>query len=111
MIRLNLMAVAHLDRAVKSVQFDGSAMGLDSVELVMSAEEHFGIEIPDRIAEQLPTVGSLHNYIVAELQRIEKPRDAEVVFAELREIICEQLGVKPERVVPEARFVQDLKID
>ena len=86
-------------------------MGLDSVELVMATEEHFGIEIPDRIAEQLFTVGSLHEFVVLELQRIGKPTAADVVFAELRELICDQLGIKPDRVVPEARFVQDLKID
>ena len=86
-------------------------MGLDSVELVMNTEEHFGIQIPDHIAEKLFTVRSLHNFVVSELQRVGKPRDADLVFAELRELICDQLGIKPERVVPEARFVQDLRID
>jgi acyl carrier protein len=65
-------------------------MGLDSVELVMNAEEHFGIGIPDHVAETLFTVGDLHGFIVAEL---------------------DQLGIEPERVVPAARFVQDLGID
>lgn len=86
-------------------------MGLDSVELVMSTEEHFGIEIPDDVAETLVTVGSLHGFVVSELERIGRPRAAATVFAELRNLICDQLGIKPERVVPEARFVQDLRID
>lgn len=86
-------------------------MGLDTVELVMSVEEHFDIAIPDDVASMLVTVGSLHAFVVSELQRIHRPRDAEVVFAELREIIVDQLGIKPERVVPEARFVQDFHID
>ena len=34
-------------------------MGLDSVELVMSVEEHFGITIPDDDASTLTTVGNL----------------------------------------------------
>lgn len=67
-------------------------MGLDSVELVMNTEEHFGIQIPDHIAESLTTVGGLHNVVVSELKRVGKPRDAEIVFAELRELICDQLG-------------------
>jgi acyl carrier protein len=29
----------------------------------------------------------------------------------VRDIICEQLGVKPEQVVPGARFVEDLGAD
>ena len=87
-------------------------MGLDSVELVMSVEEHFNIEIPDDIAGTLVTVGSLHVFVVSELQRLGRNSvNADTVFEELRELICYQLGIKPERVVPEARFVQDLNID
>lgn len=37
-------------------------MELDLVELVMSTEEHFGIETPDHIAETLFTVGDLHGF-------------------------------------------------
>lgn len=86
-------------------------MGLDSVELVMNTEEHFGIEIPDHVAATLFTVGDLHGFVVAELSRAGRPRSPEVVFAELRDLICDQLGIEPERVVPTARFVQDLRID
>ena len=86
-------------------------MGLDSVELVMNTEEHFGIEIPDRVAETLFTVGDLHGFIVAELNRLGRPRNSEVVFVELRELICEQFGIRPERVVAEAGIAKDLGID
>lgn len=87
-------------------------MGLDVVEIVMSVEEHFGIEIPDDIAGTLTTVGSLHSFVVAEISRQDRHAvDADAVFAQLREIICDQIGIEPERVVREARFVQDLHID
>lgn len=86
-------------------------MGLDTVELVLATEKHFDIEIPDRVAETLETVSSLHNFVVAELERTGRPRDAAVVFNELRQLICENFGVVPEQVVPEARFVQDLLMD
>jgi acyl carrier protein len=87
-------------------------MGLDVVEIVMSVEEHFGIEIPDDIAGTLTTVGSLHDYVVAELARQNRhPVDADAVFAQIREIICDQIGIESERVVPDAGFVQDLDID
>ena len=86
-------------------------MGLDSVELVMNVEDHFGIEIPDRAAEKLLTVGDLHTFVVEELQRIGRPRDPREVFVELRELICDQLAIQPELVIPEARFVKDLGID
>lgn len=87
-------------------------MGLDSVELVLTVEETFSIEIPDRVAEKLVTVGKLHEYVVFEIHRCERTGpSAEAVFDTLREIICAQLAVPPERVTPEARFVEDLKID
>ena len=45
-------------------------MGLDSVELVMNTEEHFGIEIRNHVAETLFTVGKLHGFTVTELRRM-----------------------------------------
>lgn len=86
-------------------------MGLDSVELVMEAEDHFGIKIPDDVAETLLTVGSMHDFVVLELQRVGRPRNPDAVLLELRKLICDQLGVSPERVVPGARFVEDLNVD
>jgi acyl carrier protein len=87
-------------------------MGLDSVELVMAVEEHFDISIPDREAAGLITVGMLHSWVVAELRRIKRSDvNAENVFADLRGLICKQLGVRPEQVVSDARFVDDLGMD
>ena len=42
---------------------DLSADSLDIVELVMSLEEEFGIEIPDTEAEKIVTVGDVVKYI------------------------------------------------
>ena len=87
-------------------------MGLDSVELVMEVERHFDITIPDDEASQLTTVGKLHAWVVAEFTRMGRDSvDATVVFYDLRELICKQLRIDPGKVVPEARFVQDLHID
>ena len=36
---------------------------LDSVELIMSAEEEFGIEIPDEDVKNFKTVNDIVNYI------------------------------------------------
>jgi acyl carrier protein len=87
-------------------------MGLDSVELVMKVEEHFDVVVPDEDASTLVSVGMLHTWVVNELRRLDRPNvDPPVVFNELRDLICRQLGVSADRVVPEARFVQDLHID
>lgn len=42
-------------------------MGLDGVELIMSVEEEFGIEIPDLTAGRLKTVSDLHMYVLGRL--------------------------------------------
>ena len=42
---------------------DLGADSLDTVELVMSLEEEFGIEIPDEDAEKIATVGDAIKYI------------------------------------------------
>lgn len=86
-------------------------MGLDTVELVMKVEEHFQLVIPDSVASTLVTVGLLHCWIVADLNRQRRPTDAERVYSELRDLICEQFGIEANWVVSEARFVQDLQAD
>jgi acyl carrier protein len=87
-------------------------MGLDTVELVMAVEEEFGMEIPDAAAEKMFTVGDLHSFLVQELSRRSQTAvDERRIFERLREIVCTQLGVKPEAVVERARFVKDLGAD
>lgn len=84
------------------------SMGLDSVELVMSVEEEFDIQIPDSVAGNIVTVGQLHNYVSTELQRLGREQQSDAVFKKIQQITCEQLGIKPERVTLNARFIQDL---
>ena len=87
-------------------------MGLDTVELVLAVEEGFQITIPDNIAQTLVTVGALHAFVVAELTRLGRfDGDGDRVFLGLKRLIVHQLGVRPEEVVPTARFVQDLRAD
>jgi acyl carrier protein len=87
-------------------------MGLDTVELVMTVEEQFEIEIPDEIAATLETVGLLHDFVVSELERRSlSPIDKAAVFSRLRNIICEHTGIEPHRIAPDAYFVRDLHFD
>ena len=44
---------------------DWGADSLDTVELIMSFEEEFGVEIPDTEAEKIKTVQDVINYIEA----------------------------------------------
>jgi acyl carrier protein len=52
-------------RVVPEASFtdDLEADSLDLVELIMSLEEQFGVEIPDEDAEKITTVGDAMNYL------------------------------------------------
>jgi len=53
------------DKVTPDAKFDDDlgADSLDRVELVMSLEEEFGLEIPDEEAEKIGTVGQAIKYI------------------------------------------------
>lgn len=86
-------------------------MGLDLVELVMSFEEEFGIEIPDSIAEKIVTVGDAVDIVTAGLMELGRPADPTDIFERIRRLTAERAEVPPERVTREARFIQDLGMD
>jgi acyl carrier protein len=87
-------------------------MGLDTVELVLAVEDYFEVTIPDSVAETLFTVGDVHSFVVAELTRSGRfAGDSSGVYSQLKDIIVRQLGVRPDEVIPTARFVQDLRAD
>ncbi len=58
------------DRIVPSASFidDLEADSLDLVELIMSLEEEFGVEISDEEAEKLTTVGDAEAFIKSRLE-------------------------------------------
>ena len=69
-------------------------------------------EIPDDKAVRIFTVGDMHAYLVSELQRLGRTDLDEVgIFDKMRDIICQQTGIKPGEVVPNASFVKDLRLD
>ncbi len=45
------------------IQEDLGADSLDVVDLIMSFEDEFGVEIPDEAVEEIKTVGDIVNYI------------------------------------------------
>ncbi len=89
-------------------------MGLDTVELVMSVEEEFGIDIPPEAAEKITTVGDLRDFVVRSLQR-KGAGTSEVsgdsVLQRIQRIFEKGHGIGPERVVPTARIIADLGLN
>ena len=86
-------------------------MGMDFAELVMEVEERVGIEIPNEIAATLTTVGKLNAWVMGELHRLDRPLPAEDGFEQIRGIVSKLRGIKPAAILPESRFVEDLRAD
>lgn len=59
------------DKVTSEAKFDDDlgADSLDRVELVMSLEEEFGLEIPDEEAEKISTVGQAIKYIEEHIEK------------------------------------------
>ena len=60
-IPTNAIFIFH--KFMKKLKDDLNLDSLDSVELIMSAEEEFGIEIPDEDVMNFKTVNDIVNYI------------------------------------------------
>ena len=59
------------EKVVPSASFadDLEADSLDQVELIMSIEEEFGVNIPDEEAEKIATVGDALSYLAGTFAR------------------------------------------
>ena len=86
-------------------------MGLDSVEFVMAVEEDFQISIENDEAETIATVGDMQAVILRKLKENDADLEETFVWAKLKQIVVDELGVRPDQVTPEARFIQDFRID
>ena len=49
---------------------DLGADSLDAIDIVMSVEDEFKIEVPDEIIEKIETVGDMLNYIENNIKRL-----------------------------------------
>ena len=63
------LGIDDMDKITEEAKFidDLGADSLDTVELVMALEEEFDTEIPEEEAEKLQTVGSVIQYVEANL--------------------------------------------
>lgn len=79
-------------------------MGLDSVELVMAAEDEFQIHLPDEEVNSIYTVGAFYDVILAKLN-IQEQKQAcltSVAFYRMRRALCEVIDrkkVKPTTIL------------
>ena len=86
-------------------------MGLDTVELVISFEQEFGLSIPDEPAEMLVTVRDVRDFILSEYARRGIKADPDNIFERIRDRTIEIANVRRERITLDTKFVEDLGLD
>lgn len=88
-------------------------MGLDTVEIVLWAEEEFGITISNQDVANLFTVGEFSSCIHRQLalkEGLKAPSEAQV-FDSIKRFLVSRFHVKPERITRNAQFVKDLGME
>ena len=74
-------------------------MGLDSVEILMKVEDTFGIKIPDQEAEQILTVGDLHNAVWRHLSGKHSDKcKSQNLFYRLRKSFADTFNFSPQKL-------------
>jgi acyl carrier protein len=71
-------------------------MGLDTVELIVSFEKHFGVEITDSAAASISTVGEMAAWLGQQLGTTQQRGSVvrETVAAQLRQLFAPMLGAE-----------------
>jgi acyl carrier protein len=82
-------------------------MGLDITHFLLEIEATFDIAVPDEDWSQLVTVGDMCDYIV----RRKPGSEYCEVLEKIRQLTVNEFSVRPEEVHPNARWVEDLKLD
>ena len=88
-------------------------MGLDTVELLLEAEDVFGLSIADEDAAAIETVGQFSRYIHQRLVARDGTAAAseDAVFERLCDILERLFRIARNAVSRESRFVKDLGLD
>jgi acyl carrier protein len=88
----------------------GEKMGMESVEMVIEAENIFQIKIGDDEAEAIMTVGEFRDCICKKLIKKNVAHNPHQVFVRVKQIVSEALSVPPWEINENSRFIEDLKM-
>jgi acyl carrier protein len=88
-------------------------MSLDTVELIVSIEDHFEIRIPDPVAEKLNTVQDIVDCVYAMIKDRSNYRefDREDVAKVVIELISDKSGIPVHQIKLEHSITNDLGMD
>lgn len=83
------------------------------MEVVLWAEDEFGVDLPDEITRELRTVGDLVDCIGVRLAAAPQgqPPTAADIHLRLAHFLATRFALPHERITPDARFAEDLGLD
>jgi acyl carrier protein len=84
-------------------------MGMDTVELIMRIEDHFGIAIPDAETEKIDTVQDIYDTVIRHLP--EGEASIATVPLVVNNIIADHAGLELWEISPEKSITNDLGLD
>jgi len=93
------------------VELEDLSVGLDGVELVLAIEEEFGVEISDRDAEAMVTVGDVYEWV-----KIRVESDGPIacltqrVFYQLRRALVDNYQLERGLIAPNVRLTELLPL-
>ena len=85
-------------------------MGLDSVELLLSIEEEFDIDVSNEEASRILTVGDLETLVLSKVggRAYSEP---EHIWQQLVGLVADASGVRVDEVRRDAHIVRDLGVN
>lgn len=76
-------------------------MGLDSVEILMEVEDAFGINIPDKVAEKILTVGDFHEVVWERMRERDSTKcKSQLLFYRFRKAVHTAFDYPHQQVLP-----------
>ncbi|WP_250656360.1 hypothetical protein [Alkalimarinus coralli] len=84
---------------------------MDTVEIVLWAEEEFGVPMPDEEVGRIYTVGEFAKYIA---EKVNSVKGGSTTFQDtllkVIDILVKEYGVDRDRINTSSKFVQDLNL-
>lgn len=86
-------------------------MGLDTVELIISAEDKFSISLQDKQLAEVRTVGDFTRLIEAQIRLADREVNPGLVGDWIKTTLIQCLKVPELKITDRAEFAKDLKLD